>query len=237
MYVSNIYAQTSLGVANAFPVQGKVRDGAIVSFSNKGYAISVNPYDPTMIGAISMNPALSIDMESASKVYPVISTGNVIVAVSSLSGPIKKGDLITSSNIAGVGMKAVKSGYVLGAALDSYASSNAKAVGRIAVAMNVHYAFSKSVSTPSIFEIFDFSRVAYEQPSVILKYFIAGFTVLLSCLLGFISFGRIANRGIEALGRNPLAGRMIQIGIILNVLVTLSIVTVGFALAYFILRL
>jgi F0F1-type ATP synthase membrane subunit c/vacuolar-type H+-ATPase subunit K len=61
--------------------------------------------------------------------------------------------------------------------------------------------------------------------------------VILSFILGFISFGRIANTGVEALGRNPLAGKMIQFGIFLNVLITISIVIAGFALAYFVLRL
>lgn len=238
--VSTSFAQGfSLGIANYLPLPGNVADGSIVSFSPSGYKVTNTEYDPSIIGIVTLNPGLEIKRESSgsARLYPVTSSGVAIMSVSAVNGAIKEGDNITSSKKPGVGMKATKSGYVLGIAQDSFNSANPDEVGKIAVSLNIQYGYVKALGSPSVFEIFDFSKVAYEQPSVILKYFIAALTVLLSCLLGFVSFARIAKTGIEALGRNPLAGRMIQIGIFLNVLITLSIIAVGFAMAYFVLRL
>ncbi|MBI3274095.1 MAG: hypothetical protein HYZ69_03035, partial [Candidatus Colwellbacteria bacterium] len=51
---------------------------------------------------------------------PVAMVGRVPVKVSTESGPIKIGDRITSSSLAGVGMKATKDGYTVGIALESF---------------------------------------------------------------------------------------------------------------------
>ena len=64
----------------------------------------------------------------------------------------------------------------------------------------------------------------------------AGIVVLLSFVLGIFSFGRVANTGVEALGRNPLAGRMIQLGIVVNALITVAIIGAGMFIAYVIVR-
>jgi len=54
-------------------------------------------------------------------------------------------------------------------------------------------------------------------------------------LLGFVAFGRVAGRGVEALGRNPLAARVIQLGIFLNVFITVAIIAAGILVAILIL--
>ncbi|HRN96392.1 MAG TPA: hypothetical protein PLD54_03025, partial [Candidatus Levybacteria bacterium] len=76
-----------------------------------------------------------------------------------------------------------------------------------------------------------------EEPTTVFKYFLAGLIMVLAFVIGFFSFGRIANTGIEALGRNPLASRMIQLGIMLNVLITVAIIASGLVMAYFVIRL
>jgi hypothetical protein len=56
--------------------------------------------------------------------------------------------------------------------------------------------------------------------------------VILSFVIAVGYFGRISSLGIEALGRNPLAGRMIIFSIVLHVILALAIVGVGVAAAY-----
>ncbi|MGI5826506.1 MAG: hypothetical protein ACOX50_03780 [Patescibacteria group bacterium] len=80
------------------------------------------------------------------------------------------------------------------------------------------------------------SLATYEEPRTVFKYVMAALVVVLSFVLGFLSFGRVASRGIEALGRNLLAGKMIQFGIIVNVAITIAIVASGLGVALFILR-
>lgn len=241
---SKIIAQEiSLGIANYFQIPDKnVKDGSIVSSSLKGYYLSNVPYDSAMVGVVTTNPAVAINLEESKQAYPVISSGNVQVLVSSINGDIKKDDPITSSQVAGVGMKASKTGFAIGTALDGYSSKNTKAVGKINISMNLHYSFAKlsdgQGARANLRDIANLSMLAtYESPIAVFKYVVAAVVILLSFVLGFLSFGRVARSGIEALGRNPLAGRMIQFGIFLNVLITIAIIISGIAIAYFVLRL
>lgn len=230
----------SLGIANNVPIKGdNIKNGDIVSSSEGGYVLSKTPYDPLVIGVVTTNPAVSLSIEgSDDNTYPVVSSGNVEINVTTQNGNIKIGDLITSSNTPGAGMKAKQTGYVLGRALDNFTSDSKSEVGRINIALNLHYSYSSANTPSSLKDLFSLSVLAtYESPSAVFKYIVAGVVILLSFILGVISFGRVANTGVEALGRNPLAGRMIQFGIVLNVLITLSIIAAGFGMAYLIIRL
>lgn len=240
--VNLVQAQdASIGIANYFPIEDKnVKDGDIISFSSAGYFLSKTPYDPMVVGVVVKNPAISLSSEGDNKTKPVIGKGDTYINVSAENGSIKKGDPITTSTTPGAGMKATRSGYVVGTALEDFSSNNPKEVKQIAVTLNIHYYYTKAedASKVGLRDILNLSAMAtYESPSAVFKYLIAGMVVVLSCILGFISFGRIANSGIEALGRNPLAGRTIQIGIFLNVAITIAIIGSGIAMAYFVMRL
>jgi F0F1-type ATP synthase membrane subunit c/vacuolar-type H+-ATPase subunit K len=76
-----------------------------------------------------------------------------------------------------------------------------------------------------------------DSPSPIFKYIVAAFVVLGSFVLGFLSFGRTAAKGVEALGRNPSASKIIHLGIIFNVGIVVVIVLAGLTVAFMILRL
>lgn len=236
-YYANIALaqEISLEFATYVPVTDKVVPaGSIVSFSPKGDSLSKKPYDPLIVGVVVENPAVAIQIESVSKTYPLVSNGTAMVRVSTDNGAIKKGDLITTSSKAGVGVKAGKSGYVLGAAVDDYSG---KGVGLVRVAVNIHYQNSNPNVSSNLLDALNLSVLAtYDQPLTIFKYVTAAIVAIVSCAFAFFAFGRLANTGIEALGRNPLAGRMIQFGILLNVLISLAIVGLGLTVAYFIVR-
>lgn len=230
----------SIGIANHVPIaSSEVKNGDIITSSNEGYVLSSKPYDPLVIGVVSLNPAVSLDIEGdEANSYPVISAGNVEVNVSSVNGNIEEGDLITSSSIPGVGMKATKAGYILGQALDKFTADKEGEIGKINIALNLRYSYSNANTQTSLADIFNLSLLAtYESPSAVFKYLVAGIVIVLAFVLGVVSFGRVANTGVEALGRNPLAGKMIQFGIIFNVLITISIIAAGFGMAYLIIRL
>lgn len=244
VFVPPSYAQQSqnisLGIANYLPIQGSdIKNGSVIASNQKGYGLSKTPYDPLIVGVVSTKPAVSLNIqETEANTYPVVTAGNVEVLVSSMNGDIKEGDFITSSTIPGVGMKARQTGYVIGRARDGYSAADKKAVGTITISLNLHYSYSSEKTGDSLKDILNLSVLAtYESPSAVFKYVVAGFVILLSFILGVVSFGRVANTGVEALGRNPLAGKMIQLGIVLNVLITLAIIIAGFGMAYLIIRL
>ena len=102
--VSVIYAQTatpsavtaqealSYATARYLPIREKgVKDGDIVSSTLKGYIRSRIPSDPTMIGIISLKPAIVIDVfRQSDKTFPVVTQGIVLVNASNSAGTIKK---------------------------------------------------------------------------------------------------------------------------------------------------
>lgn len=87
-----------------------------------GVRKSSKPYDKGLMGVISTNPNLvmgSNEDPNTSSVLLALS-GRVPVKVTTENGPIKPGDLITSSSDPGLGMKAIRAGPIIGRALTGW---------------------------------------------------------------------------------------------------------------------
>ncbi|OGK12714.1 hypothetical protein A3C98_00905 [Candidatus Roizmanbacteria bacterium RIFCSPHIGHO2_02_FULL_37_15] len=239
--VAKIFAQgLTEGVATSIPIkEAKVNNGSIISSSPGGFILSKTPYDMSIVGVIVLNPAVSLESSDSSfevKRYPVIYSGKAGILVSTINGPIAKGDHITSSQIPGVGMKAIKSGFVVGVAQESFSSKNTKELKRIQAVLIMRHSAPRATLQRNLFDVANLSAIAWtEEPLTVLRYLTAAIVILLSFFLGFVAFGRVAGRGVEALGRNPLAARVIQLGIFLNVFITVAIIAAGILVAILIL--
>ena len=129
------------------------KPGFIMSVDNSPAANQVgtvraasHPNDPTVIGVVSTNPAItifgsqvSINPGGTPQIDPyepaIALSGRVPVVVTSKGGTIYKGDPISSSSIQGTGMKSVKAGTIVGKALEStenWNSANCPNVSSIA---------------------------------------------------------------------------------------------------------
>jgi len=237
---ADIEGEATLGVARMIEtVEKKIVDGTVLSAGKSKGAIRTNiPYDSQVLGVVSSDAAIILNSTNSENGVPVISTGTVYVLVSSLEGNIKKGDLITTSTIPGVAAKATKEGYVLGSALEDYANNDKKKVDKIAVSLDLHYFNAKPTFPGTLSDIFKLVLTpTKEGPSALFKYIVAAIVVLGSMVLGFLSFGRAAAKGVEALGRNPAASKIIHLGIIFNVGIVVAIALAGLAVAFLILRL
>ncbi len=230
--------ENSFGVARYVPLDDKdSQDGTIISFNNKQYVSSRFAYDQDVVGVITANPAVVFKVEGLGK-NPLLSDGNVYVRISAKNGAIARGDEIAASDIQGVGMKATRSGFVIGTALEDYNPSDPNKEGMISVALNMHYLLREPKLAKGFFEALQLTALAtYEAPTIVFRYFLAALLVIVSSILGAFTFAKIARNGIEALGRNPLAGKTIQVGILMNVMITVAIVFSGLAVAYFVLTL
>lgn len=234
----DVQGAATLGVARIVATQEKnVKDGSIMSTAPGGAKLSTIPYDPQVLGVVSRDAAILFETNENGGV-PIISSGKVYMLVSTKEGAIKKGDLLASSTTPGVGAKATKSGYVLGTALEDVVTNDPTQVEKIAVDLDLHYFNSKPTFAGTLSDILKVALFpTKEAPSPIFKYIVAGGVVLGSILLGFLSFSRTAAKGVEALGRNPAASKIIHLGIIFNITIVIVIILAGLTVAFFILRL
>jgi len=215
-----------------------LKDGAILSASENGAILSSIPYDSQVLGIVSRDAGIIFNTtNSTGSAIPIISTGEVYALVSVKNGPIKKGDLLATSTNPGIAVKATVPGYVLGTAKEDTTVQNPEEIEKIAIDLNLHYFNSKSPFPGSLSDIMKIAMFPTKDgPSPLFKYIVAGLVVLGSFYLGFVSFSRTAAKGVEALGRNPAASKIIYLGIIFNVTIVVAIILAGLTVAFLILR-
>jgi hypothetical protein len=113
-------------LAEVYPTNDEtLAAGEVVSLDpnlDAGVVRSAKAYDASAIGIVSTQPALVIGGRGGEGTSgkPIALSGRVPVKV---KGPIKKGDILTSSDSPGVAMKAVKAGAILGVAMTDYEGS------------------------------------------------------------------------------------------------------------------
>ena len=234
------FAQQNLNFGNYLRIVEKdVEIGHIIITSEKGFIKSRMPYSPSMIGVVASKAGIAFEPEKGKEkgYYPVVFSGTAQVLVSGINGPINKGDFITSSSIPGVGMKATHSGPMLGIALSDFKPRNSNDVVLLPVTLNIKYVSVHRSLSSRLRNIIELARfAAYEEPLVAFKYIVAALSVILSFTFAFLHFGRVSAKGIEALGRNPLASRTIQLGIVFNILIGIGIMATGVAVGLLVLR-
>jgi len=172
-------AAVSLSFSNYLPIIDKnVSDGQIITATDKGNTLSRQEYDPKVIGVVSSTSAIVFNGEGETNTYPIVSTGRTAVKVSTINGAIKVGDFITTSKQPGIGMKATRTGYIIGTALESY---NGKSIGKIQVSLNIRYVTLNVKLANNLLEILKISSLAtYEEPLTVFKYFISALIVFAS---------------------------------------------------------
>jgi len=126
------------------PLPGSI---AVISDFSEGsdasdqFSLSRRAYEDRIAGVISWSP--SVGLNAPSQGEPLALTGRLEVRVSNETGPIRRGDPITSSSIAGVGMKAERACRIVGFALENSgpadAMSGVKEVGTVLVHLQVGY--------------------------------------------------------------------------------------------------
>ncbi len=233
-----VSAQNLTGVALSLPIKNTAaQNGDIICSLQDGYDLCNVVYDSALYGVIDDTPVAAITAGAAGSKL-VVSSGNVKVRVNAANGDIKIGDFVTSSTTAGVGEKATHNGYVLGIAQENYAPADKNQVGTITVSLSIHPTAVIADTRSNLLQTLKQGLTsAVINPLAVLRYAAAALMVIIAFGLGFVFFGRVAKAGIEAIGRNPLATRTIQINIIFNTLLFILIVGAGVGIAYFILTL
>jgi len=112
------------------------------NFSDKGDEVyagkTLISYDQNIIGIVSTQagfiggvPWEEEPMDSPDLSKPLSLVGRVPVKVCTENGDIKVGDVITSSSMPGVGMKATRPGWIVAKAIENYSQSDPKKISKI----------------------------------------------------------------------------------------------------------
>lgn len=237
-FVHTVQAQ-DFSVAQPLAIAGEPAEGSIISYDGVTYGMSSSAYDSAMMGVVTSKATIELRSLDGFPpgTYPVVTSGVVYVRVSADNGPIKATDTITTYSNPGVGMKATKSGFILGVA---QADFEGPGEGMIPVLLDIKFAFAKEspmaekirVQLSDLLKLSGLSII--DDPIMSLRYLLAGCVIIASLVVTFLTVGKVARGGVDAIGRNPLASRAITFSIIMNTILSIAIVGMGLAAAYFI---
>lgn len=230
-------------------------DGDVMSFTDKAETLvrSQREYDERMYGVLVADP---VAVYETSDDIPVVRSGIFFVNVSDIGGAISEGDYVTSSEIPGKAMKAEGAGgYMLGVALGSFPDQvgtetieykdKQYRVGKLKVSVGIGPASPAIIkASGGLFGTLKFlvSNLAYNlkvsrQLDRVMRYVLAVLVALLFLLVAFWFFGRAMIKGVEAMGRNPLAKAQIQTMIAINGVILVVLVAAGVMLSLAVLSL
>lgn len=228
-----VFAQstTASGISFSTLVQGDVTDGQVLCNQDKVIKPCTVTYSTDIVGVYVQDPAVLLENQSIPEAKPVQASGKAFVQASVANGTIKTGDYLTTSTKPGLVEKATKSGYVVGIALEDLQNN-----GKLLISVDIKPVIISGDQKVNLLDTAKQALLApYLSPLSSLRYLLAAIAAATAFILGFIYFGRVARSGVEAIGRNPLAGRAIQFSVILNLLLTLVIMATGLVVAYLIL--
>jgi uncharacterized membrane protein len=227
--------EASFSFTSRFPVSGKtVLDGYIVATTETGFAVTTQAYQQNQAGVVTERPAIEVTTDGEDETtYPIATTGTAVVWVSLSNGEIKKGDAITSSPWEGVGMKATSSGPVLGVALSDVVTPEGDAeidqvITKVRIALNPTNSYKIAGATD---EGANSDRTINSTSNI--RYVIGAAVIIITIYISLNFFGKLSRSGVEAIGRNPLAFKKIEFGIIINVVVGFLIAILGIAVAIY----
>jgi hypothetical protein len=225
-------------------VDPDAQSGDIVSLGSGGIARSAIEYDNKIFGVINANP-LAVYRRVDGTGTIINRNGVVPVNVTTANGSIKIGDYITTSIQAGKGQKALASGYIIGVALKDFNEGEGSQIeykefqngesrieyAEISTSRNANALLSRLNAAL-------FSSVQDPEGFVnVIRYVASGLVTLISIIVGLFILARVIPKGVEGIGRNPLARRSILLYTGLNLLIVGVIVILGIGASILLIRL
>lgn len=238
LFENKVFGQLTNSIAKTVIInditEGTDVNGLIVVLDQGIYKISTTKADPNQIGVITLNPSITLRRSQDPNSFDVNVSGVAQVKASNVNGRITKGNYVTSSTTYGTAILSTESEFVIGVALEDFDSES----GLLRVEIDPRYnLINASTGSNLINVIRNSSSSFFLAPVDSLRYFLASVVAIASFLFGFSIFGKITGSGIQALSRNPLARKSIQINIIIEFILNIAIIIFGIVIAYLILTL
>lgn len=241
-------------VAQGYSSDNPLQPGMIVRLdskdSQKVVPLDLNSIDKMLGVVVSASQAtVTLGSSNASNQVFVTNYGRHNVLVSNQNGPIKVGDYITVSNLAGVGMKADgNEGLVLGQAAGAFngttgvvgssslTSSNGQktSVNLGTVPVDISISSNPLAVGPKGLPTFlkKITRFATNKSVSALRVYLSMFIVLVGIILTITIIYSGVRSGIISLGRNPLAKKTISGSLVRVVLFGIIIFAISLGAAY-----
>lgn len=238
------------GIASTYTVGDKEAvNGDIICFDESSGSLKrcQKEFDEKVFGILVTNP--QVVMRNDPQSQPIVREGRVFVNVTTLTGEIKAGDYLTTSPIAGKAQRVGDYlGYVIGRSLTTFTSKDGTPInynGKSFTGGTVEVALSigplGALPRGTVFDRLGFSLLKSTQnpagAGLFLRYIVAGLMLVVVSILSFGIFGRNITKGIEAIGRNPLARGPIQFVIVINTVLIAGVVLGSIVLGIIIIRL
>ena len=240
-------------LSQSYGTGDKLSLGAIVSpeknTTDRVVAANTSNVD-TMFGVVisSDSSLLSLSAGQSDQVQ-VATTGTLPVLVSTINGPISKGDQITASPISGVGMKATSNVRVIGIAQgeltetggskqtykDAAGAEHTTVLGQVPILVNVSYFYKEPEKTliPSALQNIA-NSVAGKPVSTLPIIISAAIFLIMLIVVSSIIYSMIRS-SIISVGRNPLSQSAIYRDLIQLSAIVLIILAVGIIAIYLVL--
>ncbi len=240
--------------ASARALPDEVRDGDLITYdlTTRAYALSRTPDDENLVGVVVLDPAVYMEGDQPGPTdRPIASFGDVYVNASTLGGDIQAGDMLTSSEVAGLAQKAPrdKPTYLLGFALGSLVEASSSdpviiegtrvRVGRVLAALRMGpYAppdardpegrGQGSTSPPVVTSLQDKQGTDFDMFKAF-RYALAALVAGSAVFVALKRFGDSFAQSIVSVGRNPLARAQVRSVLIWNTFAIIAICGVGIA--------
>lgn len=243
------YAQAS--ISQGFSTDEELTPGTIVSQKQgSGSVQRASLSDTTSLIGVAGSESL-IELSSDTKQVQVVTSGATQTLVSDVNGEIHAGDRITISPIEGIGMKAVKSAYVVGTAAtdfkeaknvstrqitDKNGVTHTTKIGLLIVQVAVTYYQDVDVNKSILPEfILNLARSVAGREVSILRILIA----LVVLVVGIISIGILlyssVRSSIISIGRNPLAASAVNKSLLQVSFLSLGVLLIMLSAVYLVL--
>lgn len=223
---SAMAAGSSSVISRGFDYSGRISitAGAIVSGKN-GHPgtieLATTKNVGRLMGVVANQPLAAISTQN--KQTQVVLSGATVVLVSDVNGPVRAGDKITASPIAGVGMLATDNGQVIGTVdqtLDTKKASTRRIADASGISHDVHIGAVPAEVSVAYYQqpgsnflppfLQHLANSVAGRPVSVLRILVSGFILLCGfAYVGIVIFTSVRT-SVISLGRNPLAAHDIR---------------------------
>lgn len=179
--------------------------------------------DNQLLGVVATSPLVSLSSDGNE--IPVVLSGTTMTLISDFNGPVKSGDKITTSPVAGVGMLATTNGQIIGTVqadfnvstsvvqkiIDSKGKTHTIHIQKLPLSIGVsYYNIPSSDFLPPF--IHNFANSIAGNPVSLIKIIFGGIILFIGLTYTVVIIYSSTRSAITALGRNPLGAKAIAVG-------------------------